>query len=232
MSNGSRRIYRTLDALRGVAAISVACYHYAPYLTGGMPVGSSYLAVDMFFALSGFVIAYAYDDRLARGLPMLAFLRFRLVRLYPVYLAGTSLGLVFVLVRNVLEPAHAATTTDLSTSFIEALLFIPDMVSRPFLVGTFPYDQACWSLSFELAVNLVFALAHRMLRTPVVVGIAVASFAVLCVDAVATQSLDLGMTAATVGGGGARVPASRSSWGFSSSAPATPPPATARPGAR
>ena len=59
--------YDLLDGLRGVAAILVLWYHvfegYA--FAANAPIienpNHAYLAVDFFFILSGFVIAYAYD---------------------------------------------------------------------------------------------------------------------------------------------------------------------------
>ena len=62
--------YVTLDALRGVAAVIVIWYHvFEGFASGPRDQGFNhgYLAVDFFFMLSGFVIGYAYDDRLRDG---------------------------------------------------------------------------------------------------------------------------------------------------------------------
>src|SRR6202000_3121950 len=56
-------------------------------------VRHAYLAVDFFFGLSGFVVAYAYDDRWTR-MTMLQFFRIRLIRLHPLVLIGATLGLL------------------------------------------------------------------------------------------------------------------------------------------
>lgn len=62
----SKPRYEILDGLRGVAAMMVVAFHlfetYSPGVTGQI-INHGYLAVDFFFALSGFVIGYAYDDR-------------------------------------------------------------------------------------------------------------------------------------------------------------------------
>ena len=61
--------YEVLDGLRGVAALLVLVFHISEILSKGvaadnwLPHGA--LAVDFFFALSGFVIAHAYDRRMA-----------------------------------------------------------------------------------------------------------------------------------------------------------------------
>lgn len=61
--------YMILDGLRGVAAIMVVWFHiFEAYATSHLDqkINHGYLAVDFFFILSGFVIGYAYDDRLGK----------------------------------------------------------------------------------------------------------------------------------------------------------------------
>ena len=53
-------IYDKLESLRGVAACCVALHH-SPFMLGAQPAGfvaSSYLFVDFFFILSGFVMTH------------------------------------------------------------------------------------------------------------------------------------------------------------------------------
>jgi peptidoglycan/LPS O-acetylase OafA/YrhL len=63
----TKKHYEILDALRGIAAILVIVFHLFEIFSGGdhakQIINHGYLAVDFFFALSGFVIGYAYDDR-------------------------------------------------------------------------------------------------------------------------------------------------------------------------
>lgn len=57
------RVFHTLDALRGIAAIAVVVFHSATVLAPiSMP--TAYLAVDIFFVMSGIVIAHAYEVQL------------------------------------------------------------------------------------------------------------------------------------------------------------------------
>ncbi len=59
--------YAILDGLRGVAALMVVLFHLCEPFAHGDPqvqvINHGYLAVDFLFLLSGFVVAYAYDDR-------------------------------------------------------------------------------------------------------------------------------------------------------------------------
>jgi Predicted acyltransferases len=81
--------YSTLDGLRGVAAMLVVMYHF-PGFFRPVYVENSYLMVDLFFVMSGFVIASAYEEKLSCGnISPLRFMRLRLIRLYPLYALGT-----------------------------------------------------------------------------------------------------------------------------------------------
>ena len=76
------RTFVTLDGLRGFAAIAIAIRH-APFLwKSNYPttiLHESYLAVDFFFVLSGFVLAYAYSDRFSTGMSTRQFMIARLI---------------------------------------------------------------------------------------------------------------------------------------------------------
>src|ERR1017187_8440436 len=88
-----RRSYRTLDGLRGVGAFMVVMRH-VPGFFGPIRVPESFLAVDLFYLVSGFVVAHAYGERLNAGGFLKAFMKTRLIRLYPLYFIGMAIGLV------------------------------------------------------------------------------------------------------------------------------------------
>src|SRR5215475_14103406 len=87
----SKRHYKILDGLRGVAAITVVAFHILETFTNGdhskQIINHGYLAVDFFFALSGFVIGYAYDDRWNK-MTLKDFFKRKLIRLHPMIIAG------------------------------------------------------------------------------------------------------------------------------------------------
>ncbi len=92
---------RALTGVRGVAAAIIVVYHYGDVqlATGGtasyfrIPFG--YLIVDLFFMLSGFVMALTYRDAFAHlTLPKFAtFMVKRVARLYPAYFV---IGLLYI----------------------------------------------------------------------------------------------------------------------------------------
>src|SRR3569833_3516985 len=87
--------YPILDGLRGVASVLVIIFHVLETFTGGnrfiQVINHGYLAVDFFFLLSGFVVAYAYDDRWHK-MTQWDFYKRRLVRLQPMVVLGSVIG--------------------------------------------------------------------------------------------------------------------------------------------
>lgn len=141
-----------LDGLRGVAALCVMGYHYTKGELGLFP--SAPAAVDLFFALSGFVLAHTYEQRLARDLAPGRFLVLRLIRLYPLYICGALLGLLTTAagMRWGIVPSEPQR---LATAAVLAVAFLPSWSS---IAGPlYPLDGPAWSLFFELIANTVFA---------------------------------------------------------------------------
>src|SRR6187402_353763 len=92
----TKQHYEILDGLRGVAAICVVIFHFLEMVYTDYSkniFAHSFLAVDFFFCLSGFVIAYAYDDRIEKIGPV-EFFKSRLIRLHPLVIFGSILGLI------------------------------------------------------------------------------------------------------------------------------------------
>src|ERR1041385_8149717 len=95
--------FEALDLLRGLAALAVVAFH-VPHIPGTLSLAPrGYLAVDLFFALSGFVLAYAYGAELARGGNIRRFMVQRLIRLYPLYLIALLAGALLALNALVLD---------------------------------------------------------------------------------------------------------------------------------
>ncbi len=89
--------FTSLDSLRGLAALAVAAYH-SNFLAGepGNVLQNAPLFVDFFFVLSGFVIAYAYRDRIVAGASAFDFVLLRLGRIYPLHACMLAAWLVWL----------------------------------------------------------------------------------------------------------------------------------------
>jgi peptidoglycan/LPS O-acetylase OafA/YrhL len=200
-ADATKHRYAALDAMRGLAAFAVVVYHldrpYAP---------SAYIAVDFFFVLSGFVIARAYGEKLAGGMTVLAFMKARYARLYPLFLIGSVYGLVQLLLH---WQASGVGRADLAASVVSTAFMLP---SPSFLTRSagdiwalYPLNGPAWSLFWELLANLVFALVLFRLKTRSLILIAAASLALLVGSVFYHQSLDLGWEWRSVDGGLFRV---------------------------
>jgi peptidoglycan/LPS O-acetylase OafA/YrhL len=81
------RRFGSLDALRGIAALAIVVYHLDDRLGWPFWFDNFYLGVDLFFALSGFIIYAVYGDAIRDGQAYGRFLWLRLARIYPLHLA-------------------------------------------------------------------------------------------------------------------------------------------------
>ena len=173
--------FALLDGLRGVAALAVLWYHvnegfaFAAATNGAgdgiiRTFNHGYLAVDFFFLLSGFVIAYAYDDRWDKGLTVGTFFKRRLIRLHPMLIAGAIIGAITFLIQGgVTWCGESVSTGRLILCFALTLLFIPAFPGAGYEVRgngeMFPLNGPYWSLFFEYIGNILYALLLRRLST-------------------------------------------------------------------
>jgi len=155
--------FLVLDGLRGIAAFAVILDHVASTTLRSWFPGR-YLAVDFFFVLSGFVLAHAYGQRLREGrLSTGAFLKVRLIRLYPLYLLGLAIALIPPLV-IFLKGWGGNPVAETMIVAGAGLLFLPMPPVFTWTYGLlYPLNGPAWSLFFELIANIVYAAIARFL---------------------------------------------------------------------
>lgn len=190
----------TLDAMRGVAAFVVAAFHAG--LLSNNPE-SPYLAVDFFFVLSGFVIAHAYDARLAGGMTAKQFIGRRLKGLYPLFVLGLALGLLVALIEIVLGFGRE-TVGVLVLQFVCGLFFLPYPSLEPAALIV-PLNGPYWSLILEMQINVIFAIAFAWLSLRVVGTVAAACGLAIVRISYALGTLETGFLLSDYFGGVARV---------------------------
>ena len=167
-TSSGKQHFEVLDGLRGSAAFLIVIFHVFNYSFGfhgpWALVKHAYLAVDFFFALSGFVVAYAYDDRWRR-MSVLQFFRIRLIRLHPLVLIGATLGLLGYLFDPFSKAINHTNPAILLLAYVTSLLLLPS----PPVGGRHNESQAlngpAWSLMQEYLGNIAYALILRRLRT-------------------------------------------------------------------
>lgn len=151
--------------MRGFSALIVFFVHFHT-IFGSHAEGSAlhsasqflsnlgHCGVDVFFALSGFII---YGHLMARPVPYFRFLGRRIVRLYPAF---TAVFLFYVAV-SVLVPAYSRlpdTWPDRAAYLLSNYLMLPGMLPwRPMIT-------VAWSLSYEVFFYTALPLAVAGLR--------------------------------------------------------------------
>ncbi|GMU09050.1 acyltransferase family protein [Corallococcus caeni] len=172
-----------LDALRGLAALAVALYHftteYSDLYGHSVPLWDlrfGKYGVQLFFAISGFVILMSLE-RVER---VRDFVWSRAARLYPSYWTAVALTFTVVTLFGLPEREFSFQTALVNLTMFHELLRVPHV------------DTVYWTLTIELSFYLLmFVLAYT--RTlPRIVPIFIVLVVVQTLAELAAQSL--GMT--------------------------------------
>nr|WP_317131583.1 acyltransferase [Mucilaginibacter ginsenosidivorans] len=152
--------FEILDGLRGVAALSVVTFHFMEMAISDYSknfIGHGFLAVDFFFCLSGFVIAYAYDDRIGK-MGVMEFFKSRLIRLHPMVIMGSVLGLITFLFDPFGGHPELYSTGRIALIFLCSILLIPFPVVTERAFNLFNLNAPAWSLFWEYIANIFMPL--------------------------------------------------------------------------
>ncbi|MGI4795809.1 MAG: acyltransferase family protein [Janthinobacterium lividum] len=193
-----RRVFHVLDMLRGIAAIMVVTLHN-PYLWWWLDLPESFLAVDLFFVMSGVVIANSYEGRLLRGAPPMRFMGVRIIRLYPLYLLSLVLGIAATALGGFRDEWTRLPPAMTWLDGVVSALFMLPAVAVPQLINT------RWTLTFEMAVNAAYGFLIRRLTTPVLIGIVAIAGAGIIRCVMTHGTLNFGWRLETLWVGSARV---------------------------
>lgn len=162
--------YNILDGLRGVAALTVVCFHlFEAYATSHLDqkINHGYLAVDFFFILSGFVMGYAYEDRW-KTMSIKEFFKRRFIRLHPMVVIGAVIGAVMFYTQgcSVWDVSKVSVSMLLIATLLNAFLIPATPGSEIRGVGEmYPLNGPSWSLFFEYIGNILYAVFIHKLRT-------------------------------------------------------------------
>jgi peptidoglycan/LPS O-acetylase OafA/YrhL len=149
-----------LDAIRGLAAVAVMLLHYSG-LNGLNWMPRAWMAVDLFFTMSGFVLMHSYSQKInEKQLHFAVFIRLRLVRLMPLYQVGLFLG--YLSMNYACRLPGGSCEPHVIPALAYGMFVLPYFTDAMWPVGInaaiypFPLNSPAWSLFFELFVNLLF----------------------------------------------------------------------------
>jgi peptidoglycan/LPS O-acetylase OafA/YrhL len=200
-----RHRFHLLDALRGLAAVLVVTFHAPSLLNCFLTFPNGFLAVDFFFCLSGFVIAFSYEERLQKSLTLRDFLVVRLIRLYPLYALSIVIAFVRPLIGSHLIQQHHFSSS-LAALVGMSILLVPNFLIPSAGAQLFPLNTPAWSLFLELVANLAYGclVLWRIARVALPL-LCLASLGVLTFLAFHGSTLDYGTARQGIGFGFARV---------------------------
>jgi peptidoglycan/LPS O-acetylase OafA/YrhL len=187
------RLY-SLDALRGLAALTVVFWHWQHFFFIGPKLSSEFIlthqplfnlfflfyrsgdhAVELFFSLSGFIFFLLYSQPISQGeVSAASFFVRRFTRLYPLHF----LTLIFVMIEQFIywkmqNHAFVYSKNDLF-HFILNLFLIPSIG----LEKGPSFNQVSWSVSVEFFLYIVFFVVCKLRRIDIkaLLGLSVFGF--------------------------------------------------------
>jgi peptidoglycan/LPS O-acetylase OafA/YrhL len=158
-----------LTSLRGVAALWVAVFHFITPINRDVACIScyfpilekSYLAVDLFFVLSGYILTFVYKDKatLIDLSGYVKFMRARLARIYPLHFVCLFAFLVVASLPVLLIDSASFNPRNNPETFFYNLLLIHAWGTY----NDFSWNNPSWSISTEFFAYLTFPLMLALL---------------------------------------------------------------------
>lgn len=149
----------SLTALRGIAALLVAIFHFEMAVARFVPAADSmffekcYLMVDLFFIMSGFIMMHVYSSQFKNSIQpstLKNFLVARFARVYPLHLF--SLLLLVVIVRWLTDWGNPPIILEQPADILPNIFLLHSFG----FTSIYSWNIPSWSISAEFAAYLVF----------------------------------------------------------------------------
>jgi peptidoglycan/LPS O-acetylase OafA/YrhL len=150
------RRFEALDAFRGLSAVMIVLFHSQFYQSHepNSFIRNSYIFVDFFFILSGFVMSHAYKQRILSGMGLRQFIVLRLARLYPLHLFTLLMWVPFVGIKYYMY-LHGMSQNDPS-SINNFRTFLQNLFLLQGFSSTTSWNFPSWSIGVEFYTYLLF----------------------------------------------------------------------------
>lgn len=198
--------FEVLDSWRGLSACLVALFHLQAYshFYGSSLLRHSFLFVDFFFVLSGFVIVANYRDKLLSGYSPWEFMLLRFGRIYPLHVAILAGLIGLELARYQFDGLLSGSGQKFAGPTSVAAIFSNLLLVQSLGVHDgLTWNLPSWSISVEFYAYIVFAVALLCLRSRIYlfiafVGVAAPAFLLYRVGHIDTQ-YDFGIVRCVLG---------------------------------
>ena len=199
--------FRSLDTLRGIAALAICLYHAHSIFGLDVLIPHAYLAVDLFFILSGFILVQRYAPEIAsnsKKISLSDFAIIRLARLYPLYLLASIIGALYFAAWLFVNGQLFANFKNYILAIINSIIAIP-YLAKPFdeVGAIFPFATQAWSIFWEIIVSLAFYF-HIRYKNNYAFLISIIGFCILIIQTFASNTIDGGWQAQNFFIGGLR----------------------------
>lgn len=199
--------FRSLDTLRGIAALAICLYHAHAIFGLDVLIPHAYLAVDLFFILSGFILVQRYAPEIAsnsKKISLSDFAIIRLARLYPLYLLVSIIGALYFAAWLFVNGQLFANIKNYILAIINSIIAIP-YLAKPFdeVGAIFPFATQAWSIFWEIIVSLAFYF-HIRYKNNYAFLISIIGFCILIIQTFANNTIDGGWQAQNFFIGGLR----------------------------
>jgi peptidoglycan/LPS O-acetylase OafA/YrhL len=210
----TKQHFEILDGLRGIAALAVVTFHFMEMAYSDYSknfIGHGFLAVDFFFCLSGFVIGYAYDDRIGK-MGAIEFFKSRIVRLHPLVILGSVLGLLAFLFDPFGGHPELYSAGKIILIFLASIFLVPLPVVSDRAFNLFSFNAPAWSLFWEYIANIFYAFILYKINRRWLILLTMLSAVALCLVCYRAGNLMGGWGGASFWDGSARISFSFLAW--------------------
>ena len=154
--------FLALDSWRGICAVLITLYHLPVlfHFSGSDFMHGTYLAVDFFFVLSGFVITHSYFKKVNKVADLANFIVRRVARLWPlhVFMLIMLIGYEFLLLGATKAGIESPREIFDHRTSIESIFSNVFFLHAMGLHDTNTWNLPSWSISVEFYTYMVFAL--------------------------------------------------------------------------
>lgn len=151
----------SLTALRGIAALLVAVFHFEMAAARFVPADQTmffekcYLMVDLFFIMSGFIMIHVYSDHFKNKIQantLKNFLVARFARIYPLHIF--TLLLLVVIVRWITDWGNPPILLEQPSDILPNVFLLHSFG----VTNIYSWNIPSWSISAEWAAYLLFPI--------------------------------------------------------------------------
>jgi len=151
-------MYYKLDSLRGIAALMVILYH-SPFKYSDFElsfISNAYLFVDFFFILSGFVMSFAYGNKIVYGYCFRNYITLRLGRIYPIHLFMLLAWVPYILIKQYLYTSGYGGNDQFYASNLYSFTSNIFLLQSMGLHTCLSWNYVSWSISVEFFTYILF----------------------------------------------------------------------------